>query len=100
MYCDIPALCKFSNFAVVQALRGKTALKAVSRIWSFFDDDKLFWSLESEHFKIYMKKNFVSGPDSALTQLPFPVQFSINSSTKCTLVSVISAWQSFVLTAP
>lgn len=65
MYCDIPALCKFSNFAVVEALRGKTALNAVGRIWPFFDDNKLFPSLESEHCKIYMKKNFVSGPDSA-----------------------------------
>lgn len=29
-----------------------------------------------------MKKNFVSGPDSALAQLPFPVQLTISSSTK------------------
>ena len=62
--------------------QGRTPLNAMSRIWSFFDDDKLFRSLESEHFKIHMKENFVSGPDSALAQLPFPVQFSINSGTK------------------
>lgn len=36
-FCDVPVLCKFSNFAIVQVRRGRTPLNAVSRIRSFFD---------------------------------------------------------------
>lgn len=43
-YYDLLGLCRFSNLAVAQVLRSRTALNAMSKIWSFFDD-KLFCSL-------------------------------------------------------
>lgn len=36
-YCDVLGLCRFSNLAVAQVLRSRTAVNAMSKIWSFFD---------------------------------------------------------------
>lgn len=77
-YCVVPALCKFFNIAVVLVLGAGLHRMQWAESGSFLCQiKKSFWSLESEHFQIYMRKNFVSGPDSALAKLPFPVQFSI-----------------------
>lgn len=51
-------------------------LNSLNEIWSFFDDVKLFFSVESGHFKILR---------SALALLPFPVQCSINPRIKWSL---------------
>lgn len=47
-----------------------------NEIWSFFDDDKLFFSIESGHLKILR---------SALALLPFSVQCGINPKLKWSL---------------
>lgn len=40
-YCDALGLCRFSSLAVARVLRSRTPLNAISKIWSFFDDELL-----------------------------------------------------------
>lgn len=72
-----PAACKSFSFAVLQSY----VLNSLNDIWSFFDDDKLFYSVEPGHFKIFR---------SALALLLFPVQCSINPNIKWSLGYLIS----------
>lgn len=67
-----PAACRSFSFAVVRSY----VLNSLNEIWSFFDDVKLFFSVESGHFKILR---------SALALLPFPAQCSINPRIKRSL---------------